>query len=66
MKDGAVLKACAMVCVITAYGSYLGFSAYCTGEVPDGWLFGTVTLVLGALAGVELDRIVRTRRLKEF
>ena len=66
LKDGAVLRVCSIVCVTIAYASYMAFSFWCTNEVPDGLLFGTVMLVLGALAGVDLEKAIKERKLKEF
>lgn len=59
MKDGAMKRLCAMGCVTTAYFGYMLFSYLCTAEVPDGLLFGTVMLVLGALAGVDLSESIK-------
>ena len=59
MKDGALKRVVAMLCVTVAYFGYMLFSYLCTGEVPDGLLFGTVMLILGALAGVDLSDAVK-------
>ena len=61
MKDGAVLRVCSILCVTVCYASYMAFSYWCTSEVPDGLLFGTVMLVLGTLAGVDLTEVIKTR-----
>lgn len=66
MKDGAALRVCGVVAVIIAYMVYMTFSYLCTKSVPDGLLFGTVMLVLGALVGVDLQEVIKERKLKEF
>lgn len=39
------------VCVVTAYGIYLYFNPH-----TDGVVFGTVMAVIGALAGVHINK----------
>ncbi len=59
MKDALLLRAMAMATIGLCYFSYMGFSYLCSGSVPDGYVFGTIMLVMGALANVKLEGIVR-------
>lgn len=60
------MRVCSIFCVTVSYASYMAFSYMCTKEVPDGLLFGTVMLVLGALAGVDLEKAFKERKLREY
>lgn len=59
MKDGALLRVASIACVTIAYASYMLCSVAGGHEPEDGLLFGTVMLVLGALAGVDLRDMLK-------
>jgi len=47
-------KIVAMVCIVGSYGIYC-----LSNPGADGFLFGSIMLALGALAGVKLTEVVR-------
>lgn len=53
------MRVFAMGMIGLCYFGYMAFSYMCEGTVPDGLLFGTVMLVFGALAGVDLREAVK-------